>query len=99
MEQVRLANILSEYSYPEAGQVLCGIIRNSIDVGDKVQIDMQGVDSLPTMFMNTSFGRIMDEYGLLKLTGTLIFRNITKVQIERIRKYLTDYSEVYHIPE
>ena len=48
--------------------------------------------------MNTSFGKIMSEFGLEKLKSTMVFRNITKVQIERIGKYFTDYSEVYNTP-
>lgn len=27
----------------------------------------------------------------------MIFKNITKVQIERIKKYINDYVEVYNI--
>lgn len=58
---------------------------------------MTGVDSIPTMFMTTSFGCIMQDFGAKKLKKEMIFKNITKVQIERIKKYINDYVEVYNI--
>lgn len=58
---------------------------------------MTGVDSIPTMFMTTSFGCIMQDFGAKKLKKAMIFKNITKVQIERIKKYINDYVEVYNI--
>ena len=51
---------------------------------------MTGVDSIPTMFMTTSFGCIMQDFGAKKLKKEMIFKNITKVQIENfvcLKKY------------
>lgn len=97
MKQIVLSDILMGKSYPDAGTDFCVILRETIQSSDTLQIDMKGVDSLPTMFMNTSFGKIMSEYGVERLKKAMIFRNISKVQIERIGKYLKDYVEVYNI--
>lgn len=97
MKQVILNEIMANKSYPEAGETFYSVLRDTIMDEDKVQIDMSGVESIPTMFMTTSFGRIMSEYGVEKLKKAMIFRNITKVQIERIGKYMNDYAEVYHV--
>lgn len=97
MKQIVLSDILTGRSYPDAGTDFCGILREVIQNNDTLQIDMKGVDSIPTMFMNTSFGKIMSEYGVERLKKAMIFRNISKVQIERIGKYFKDYVEVYDI--
>ncbi|WP_321480317.1 STAS-like domain-containing protein [uncultured Bacteroides sp.] len=97
MKQIVLSNILDTKSYPDAGTEFCGILRETIQDNETIQIDMKGVNSMPTMFMNTSFGKIMSEFGVEKLKKVMIFQNITKVQIERIGKYLKDYAEVYQI--
>ena len=39
----------------------------------------------------------MQDFGAEKLKKAMIFKNITKVQIERIKKYINDYVEVYNI--
>lgn len=97
MRQVILNDILKSKPYPEAGTDFCDILREAIQNADTLQIDMTGVDSIPTMFMTTSFGCIMQDFGAEKLKKTMIFKNITKVQIERIKKYINDYVEVYNI--
>ena len=97
MKQVVLNNILTAKSYPEAGTEFGMILKNAIEDKDTVQIDMLGVEAIPTMFMTTSLGYIMSKYGVDSLKKTMIFKNITKVQIERIGKYINDYAEVYNI--
>lgn len=99
MTAIKLNDILKSKPYPDAGVDFCLILRDAIINGDVLQIDMTGVDSIPTMFMTTSFGAIMNEFGSGKLKKAMVFRNITKVQIERIVKYINDYKEVYNIAE
>ena len=95
MVQVALNNLLSGKSYPEAGAELGTILGDAIQNEDTVQIDMDGVDAIPTMFMTTSFGNVIGQFGIDKLKKAMLFRNITNVQIERIGKYMKDYMEVY----
>ena len=97
MRQVILNDILKSKPYPEAGTDFCAILREAVQNADTLQIDMTGVDSIPTMFMTTSFGCIMHDLCEEKLKKAMIFKNITKVQIERIKKYINDYVEVYNI--
>lgn len=97
MIQVILNDIMMNKTYPESGANFGSIIKNAIINNEKVRIDMSGVDSIPTMFMTTSLGAIMKEYGVERLKKTLIFNHITKVQIEKISKYINDYAEVYNI--
>lgn len=97
--QISLNEILKGKTYPEAGTAFFNVLKQAINTNQKLRIDMEGVDSIPTMFMTNSFGRIMDEYGVKKLKETMMFSHISKSQIDRIKKYLADYTEVYNIAE
>jgi len=94
MEAIELKNLLNDNSYPEAGSILFDIIKKAIVSSDKAIIDMKDVISIPTMFMNTSFGAILDEFSMEELKSTISFKNISKSQIERIQKYLSDYNQL-----
>ena len=49
MKKVVLNNILTAKSYPEAGTEFGMILQNAIEDKDTVQIDMLGVEAIPTM--------------------------------------------------
>lgn len=97
--KIILSEILKGKTYPEAGTEFFNVLQRAIETNQKLRIDMEGVDSIPTMFMTNSFGRIMNEYGVKKLKETMMFSRISKSQIDRISKYLTDYAEVYNVTE
>jgi len=94
MKTILLKNILAEEAFPVAGDHIFKEIKESIITHDKIIIDMIDVLTVPTMFLNTSFGAIIDEFGTLKLKESIGFKNITKSQVERIQKYLIDYNQV-----
>jgi len=94
MKTVLLKSILAEKPYPDAGEFIFRDIKDSIIAHDKVIIDMSDVLSVPTMFLNTSLGAIIDEFGTQRLKESIGFRNITKSEAERIQKYIIDYNQV-----
>lgn len=63
-----------------------------IDDSQKVVLDMDGVTSLPSIFLNVSFGRLIDEKGF-DFIHKLTFLKITKVQADRLKKYIDSYKE------
>lgn len=46
---------------------------------DKITIDMEGVSSLPSMFLNVSIGKFIDEFGFETLKKKISFTKITKL--------------------
>jgi len=94
MKTVLLKSILEKKAYPDAGEFIFRDIKDSIIAHDKVIIDMSDVLSVPTMFLNTSLGAIIDEFGTQRLKESIGFRNITKSEAERIQKYIIDYNQV-----
>lgn len=94
MKTILLKGILEKNAYPDAGEYIFKDIKNSIITREKIIIDMSDVLSVPTMFLNTSFGAIIDEFGSQKLKESIRFRNISKSEAERIQKYIIDYNQV-----
>ena len=64
-----------------------------LNKGDKIIIDMDGVNAVPTMFMNVSFGKLVDEFGKMKVMRSINFYNINKAQLDRFKNYFKEYKE------
>ena len=78
--------------FPMAGSSLYDIIRENMNSSDKITIDMEGVSSLPSMFLNVSIGKFIDEFGFETLKKKISFTKITKLQAERLTDYISRYK-------
>ena len=84
--------LISHANLPDAGAKFYKIIVCAISTGDKVVADMDGVSSLPSIFLNVSLGKIIDEYDMDTLKQHVSFSNITRSQAERLKDYLIRYN-------
>ncbi|MCR5077938.1 MAG: DUF4325 domain-containing protein [Prevotella sp.] len=90
---INMNDILKTYqTLPASGEVLYGKIKAAIKNGDKLSVNMEGVTSLPSILLNVSIGRIIDEEGKDKLKQYVSFTRITKLQALRLRDYLQRYQ-------
>lgn len=78
---------------PEAGDLFYLQIVNGVESSDKVIIDMTDVTALPSVFLNVSIGRLIDEWGMDKLKKSMAFTMITKQQALRLRDYMVKYGQ------
>ena len=80
--------------YAKAGDAVfadsCPLIIN----GESIVFDMVGLDGVSTVFLNTSFGQLIDCFGIERVKRSFRFSNVLKTQAERIRKYFQDYAEI-----
>ncbi len=83
--------LATQKNLPDAGNVLYEKIKIAIETNDKVIVDMQEVAALPSIFLNMSLGRIIEDFGIEALKGKLSFKNITKTQAERVKDYLNRF--------
>jgi len=83
----------SQNSLPDAGKILYNTIVDAIASDDKVVANMEGVSSLPSVFLNVSIGKIIDEYDMATLKKHIMFLKITKQQADRLKDYLLRYDE------
>ncbi|WP_028896517.1 STAS-like domain-containing protein [Prevotella sp. HUN102] len=77
---------------PDAGKVLYEMLIKAINKGEKVTANMEEVSSLPSIFLNVSLGKIIDEYGIETLKKHIQFVKITKSQALRLKDYLERYN-------
>lgn len=90
---IRLNQITSSFKETtDAGTTLYNEIKAQISSDNKAVIDMTGVTSLSSVFLNVSIGRIIDDYGMKRLKDSVSFINITQQQAKRLTEYLERYS-------
>ena len=82
----------SHANLPDAGVELYKIIVCTISSDDKIVANMEGVTSLPSIFLNVSLGKIIDDYDIETLKKHISFSNITRSQAERLKDYLIRYN-------
>ena len=89
---IQLANLMDGRSFPDSGNLLYQDMTRLLDVNKTVSIDLTGVISIPTMFLNASIGRAVDHYGVEKIKQSVVFYHITKGQAERLKEYFSRLS-------
>ncbi|MCQ2606837.1 MAG: STAS-like domain-containing protein [Bacteroidales bacterium] len=89
---ISLHEVLQNKNYPDAGDVLYCLFEKYIN-DPKIILDFTGVNSLPSLFLNVSIGKFIENYGAETLKQKISFVNITKQQAERIRNYVTQLCE------
>lgn len=92
MVSISVFPIMRENDYPTAGDVVYGLIMKNIDSADIITLDMKGVSLIPSMFLNTSLGRIIQERGLDFVKAKLTFTNIKSSDANRIKAYVGRFS-------
>lgn len=92
MDRIYVKDLLTAGSYPDAGIQFYALAQPAMQNGQNIYIDMTDVTAIPTTFMNVSFGRIINEYGKQQAKERLKFFNITRAQLERIKRYFDTYE-------
>lgn len=92
MCKIILKPLMEGKNYPDAGEALFHEIEKHINDSEKVVVDMTGIDALPSMFLNTSIGRVIDSYGKQMLKDHVAFTMVTKSQVLRLQDYLERYK-------
>lgn len=88
---IKLSHIMDNKSYPEAGDALFNILAGNHSE-DKINIDLEGVVALPSIFLNVSIGRYIQEHGINKLRATVSFSKISATQAKRLTEYIQRIS-------
>lgn len=89
---INLKDIMSKQSLPEAGSSLFEIMMLKLQKEDHVVLDMDGVTSLPSIFLNMSLGRFIEDKGVELLKQKITFARISKGQAERLQEYIEKFE-------
>ena len=88
---INLKEMMINRTYPEAGSALYAEICLYKDTVDKIIVNLDGVETLPSMFLNMSIGAYIDNFGKESLMEKISFAKITRSQAERLKDYLARY--------
>lgn len=92
---IYLKNILAETAdLPQAGNIFYDKVMDAESRSEKVIVNMENVTYLPSIFLNVSIGRIIDDFGIQWVKDHLSFTRITKAQALRLSDYLSIYRTI-----
>lgn len=60
---IKVNTLLQNKTYPEAGSNLYCLFEKNIS-DSKIVLDLKGVSSLPSLFLNVSIGKFIENYGV-----------------------------------
>ncbi len=96
MQTILVKQYIDQYGdYAQSGNAVFDFASSAISKGETLKFDMSGQDSVSTVFLNASFGKLIDTFGIEKVKRSFIFTNLLRSQVDRIRKYFDDYKELY----
>lgn len=93
MCSINIQTLLEGKTFPQAGAELYDILVQNMDE-PKIILDMTGVAILPSMFLNMSIGKFIDNYGVNTLRSKISFHKISVTQAQRIKDYVHKYSSL-----
>lgn len=86
---IQLSQIMENRTYPESGKVLYDSMAPLLAQDQSVTLDLSGVISLPSMFLNASFGKAAKNYGSEIVKKNIVFYHVSRAQAERLREYFS----------
>ncbi len=90
---INIKDLVQNQSLPSAGEALFSIMIDKMNDQDSIILNMEGVHSLPSLFLNPSLGRFIEENGVDLLKHKIKFSHITKTQAERLNEYIQKFNK------
>ena len=91
--RISVSTIFQGRNYPDAGEVLYSVLNDNLDKQDRIILDFKDVTLVPSMFLNTSLGKIIGERGAGIIRQKIAFSNISASQIAHIREYVQRFEQ------
>ena len=91
--RISVSTIFQGRNYPDAGDVLYSVLNDNLDKQDRIILDFKDVTLVPSMFLNTSLGKINGERGAGIIRQKIAFSNISASQIAHIREYVQRFEQ------
>ena len=89
MKRIQLSDIMmSSKILSDAGTMFYKELISALSASEKVTV----VNSMPSVFLNVSIGRLIDEKGIGAIRNNVAFTMITKQQALRLKEYIEKYS-------
>lgn len=79
--------------FPEAGAELYKDIVKFIDSKEEIVIDGKDAGGIPTLFLNTSIGRLFEDYGYERFKGRISLINLSKFEADYFQRYINHFIQ------
>lgn len=90
---IELMNVVNGTLLNEDGHSLFLEIVREFDNGNSVMLSLKDSTPMTTSFMNSSFGELVDKYGIEKLRSNLAIINFRPSHAQHIKSYLDNMKE------
>ena len=77
------------------GEKVLGLIRPELVKGFTVELDFEGVKLVCTPFLNTSFGKLLEQFGSEVTMTNVSMRNISGELLQRINNFINTKEEEF----
>jgi hypothetical protein len=88
-----LKQIVTETYTNSAGCTLYVALKDKFLTNQPIELSFDGISSTSSSFLNSSFGALIDEFGLAKFTSLVKIKNVTKGEAEILKKYISGFKD------
>ncbi len=89
---IKLKDIVSDTYSNAEGYSLYLTLRPYFDNKNKILLSLEEVSAFSTSFLNSSFGQLIEDFGIDTFKSILKLSNLTKVNAEMVRNYVNSFS-------
>jgi len=83
--------IVTETYTNNSGYNLYVAIKDNFVANRPVELSFDGISSTSSSFLNSSFGTLIEEFGLEKFTALVKIKNVSKGEAEILKKYISGF--------
>ena len=77
------------------GEKVLNLIRPELIKGFTVELDFEGVKSVLTPFLNTCFGKLLEQFGRDVTMTHVSMRNISREHLQRVNNFISRKEEEF----
>jgi hypothetical protein len=85
---IDLMSVVSGTSTNTEGLTLFTRLSNEINAGHQIKLSLSAATAMSSSFMNSSFGELVDKYGIEKVREAIRLINYTPSHAQHIKSYL-----------
>ena len=91
--RIKVMDVVDGTATNSGGHSLYLTVKSILISGAKAQLDMRDLTPMSTSFLNSSFGNLVDEFGVEKIKSHVSLSNVKKSDAHRISTYMKKLSE------
>lgn len=91
--RINLMEVSKGTSTNHDGHSLFVSVDNELSKGNKAILSLKNASPMSSSFLNSSFGELVEKYGLEKIKASVLITDFTNSSLDRIKNYLQNLNE------